>query len=129
MSGSRRFGPAMLAAAAFSLGSFLMGVGAIAAKQGPATKSVSGAGISLTSSTLSLPEEKAAFPQGPAGELITNNCSACHSAEMILNQPSLGADKWKAVIDKMRGTYHAQIAPGDDAALVAALTGLQAPRP
>ena len=121
--------PAMLAAAALALGGFLMGVGAIAAKHGPAPKSVSGGGVTLTSSTLSLPEEKVVFPQGPAGELITNNCSACHSAEMILNQPLLGADKWKAVIDKMRGTYHAQIAPGDDAALVAALTGLQAPRP
>lgn len=115
--------PAMLAVAAFALGA-----AAIAAKRGPAPKSVSGGGVTLTSSTLSLPEEKAAFPEGPAGELITNNCSACHSAEMILNQPLLGPDKWKAAIDKMRGTYHAQIAPEDDAALVAALTGLQAPR-
>jgi hypothetical protein len=41
----------------------------------------------------------------------------------------LGADKWKAEIDKMRGTYHAQIAPEDDAALVAALSGLKVPRP
>jgi len=123
MSGSRHFGPAMLAVAALSLGS-----AAIAARQGHAAKSVSGGGITLTSSTLSLPEEKSAFPEGAAGELITNNCTACHSAEMILNQPLLGADKWKAAIDKMRGTYHAQIAPEDDAALVAALTGLQAPR-
>ena len=115
--------PAMLAVAAFALAGT-----ATAAKQGPVAKSVSGAGITLTSSTLNLPEEKAAFPEGAAGELITNNCSACHSAEMILNQPLLGQEKWKAVIEKMRGTYHAQIAPGDDAALVAALTGLQAPR-
>ena len=115
--------PAMLAVAAFALAGT-----ATAAKQGPATKSISGGGVTLTSSTLSLPEEKAALPEGAAGELITNNCSACHSAEMILNQPSLGPEKWKAVIEKMRGTYHAQIAPADDAALVAALTGLQAPR-
>ncbi|MEO8374141.1 MAG: cytochrome C nitrite reductase [Sphingomonas bacterium] len=115
---------AMLAVAAFALG----GV-AIAAKHGPAARSVSAGGVTLTSSTLSLPEEKAALPQGPAGELITNACSACHSAEMILNQPLLGADKWKAEIDKMRGTYHAQIDPRDEAALVAALTGLQAARP
>ena len=123
MSGSQRLGPAMLAIAAFSLGG-----AAIAARQVPLAKSVSGGGVTLTSSTLSLPEEKSAFPEGAAGELITNNCTACHSAEMILNQPLLGADKWKAAIDKMRGTYHAQIAPEDDAALVAALTALQAPR-
>jgi len=124
MSGARRFGPAMLAVAAFALGG-----AALAAQRGPAAKSVSGGGITLTSATLSLPEEKAAFPQGAAGALITNNCTACHSAEMVLNQPLLSADKWKAEIDKMRGTYHAQIAPEDDAALVAALTGLQAARP
>ena len=119
-----RFGLAMLIMAAVSLGG-----AAIAARHTPAAKSVSGGGVTLTSSTLSLPEEKAAFPEGAAGELITNNCTACHSAEMILTQPLLGADKWKAEIEKMRGTYRAQIAPGDDAALVAALTGLQAPRP
>ncbi len=124
MSGSRRLGPAMLAVAALSLGG-----AAIAARHAPPARSVSGGGVTLTSSTLSLPEEKLAFPEGAAGELITNNCTACHSAEMILNQPLLGADKWKAEIDKMRGTYHAQIAPGDDAALVAALTGLQTPQP
>ena len=123
MSGARHLGPAMLAIAALSLAG-----AAIAARQGPAAKSVSGGGITLTSSTLSLPEEKSAFPEGAAGELITNNCAACHSAEMILNQPLLGADKWKAEIDKMRGTYHAQIAPEDDDALVAALAGLQAAR-
>ncbi|MEO6215333.1 MAG: cytochrome C nitrite reductase [Sphingomonas sp.] len=119
-----RHAPVMLAATAFALAGT-----AIAAKQGPATKSVSGGGVTLTSSTLSLPEEKPAFPEGAAGELIANNCSACHSAEMVLNQPLLGPEKWKAMIEKMRGTYHAQIAPGDDAALLAALTGLQAPRP
>jgi len=106
-----------------------LGCSASAPQRGPAARSASGGGITLTSATLSLPEERAAFPAGAAGELITNNCTACHSAEMILNQPLLGADKWKAEIDKMRGTYHAQIAPEDDAALVAALTGLQAARP
>jgi len=123
MSGFHR-GPAILAIAALALSG-----AALAANQGPAGTSVSGGGVTLTSSTLGLPEEKTAFPEGSAGELITNNCTACHSAEMILNQPVLGADRWKAEIDKMRGTYHAQIAPGDDAALVAALTALQAPRP
>jgi hypothetical protein len=114
-----------------ALAALCVGGTALAARHAatPAPKSVSGGGITLRSDTLTLPEEKAAFPEGAAGELVTNNCTACHSAEMILNQPRLGADKWKAEIDKMRGTYHAQIAPEDDAALVVALTGLQTPRP
>lgn len=126
MISTRRLGHALLAVAGMSLGA-----AAIAARHAatPAPKSVSGGGVTLKSDTLTLPEEKAAFPEGAAGELIINNCTACHSAEMILNQPLLGADKWKAEIDKMRGAYHAQIAPEDDAALVAALTGLQTPRP
>ena len=74
-----------------------------------------------------MPEDKAVFPAGAAGELITQHCTACHSPEMILNQPVLGAEKWKATVEKMRTAYHAPIAPADDPALIAALTALQSP--
>jgi hypothetical protein len=90
--------------------------------------SVAAAGITLTSQTLALPEEKIAFAPGSDGELLTVNCTACHSPEMILNQPRLAADKWQATIDKMRKAYHATIAPGDDARLIAALTALPTQR-
>ena len=89
---------------------------------------VAAAGVTLSSRTLTLPDEKVAFPAGPEGELLTVNCTACHSPEMILNQPRLAADKWQATIDKMRKAYHAAIAPGDDAKIIAALTALPAQR-
>lgn len=87
---------------------------------------VSAGGITLASQTLALPEETIAFPVGADGELLALNCTACHSPELILVQPPLGADKWQAEIDKMRKAYHATIDANDDAALVAALGRLQA---
>src|SRR3569623_1949926 len=86
--------------------------------------SVAAAGVTLTSQQLTLPEEKAAFPAGAQGTLLTNNCTGCHSPEMILTQPVFGADKWQATVDKMRKAYHAPVAPADDAKIVAALLAL-----
>ena len=112
-------------ALAFAAALIACGGAALARQKGPA--SMSRAGITLTSATLAVPDDPPGFPEGPAGELVTNNCTACHSAEMILNQPPLGA-KWQATIEKMRTVYHASIAPADDAALVAALTSLETAR-
>lgn len=89
--------------------------------------SVTAGGTTLVSDSIILPDEKTVFPAGAAGELITQHCTACHSPEMILNQPVLGAEKWKATVEKMRAAYHAPIAPADDAAIIAALTALQSP--
>jgi hypothetical protein len=89
--------------------------------------SVTAGGTTLVSDSIILPDEKAVFPTGASGELITQHCTACHSPEMILNQPVLGAEKWKATVEKMRAAYHAPIAPADDPAIIAALTALQSP--
>lgn len=74
---------------------------------------------------VSLPDEPAAPWTGESGALIERNCVACHSQEMIANQPPLGAEKWAATIEKMRTVYKAQIAESDVAALVTALTAAQ----
>lgn len=87
--------------------------------------SVTVAGTTLASQTLTLPEDKATFPAGPDAALLTVNCTACHSPEMILVQPPLGTDKWQGEVDKMRKAYHATIDPKDDAKIVAALVRLQ----
>lgn len=74
---------------------------------------------------ISLPDEPAAPWSSP---VIEANCAACHSPEMIANQPPLDAKKWQATIDKMRDVYKAPVAKADDAALVAALMGTQQAR-
>lgn len=91
-----------------------------------AQPSVSGGGVTLVSDSITLPDETAALPATPGSDLITANCTACHSPEMILAQPALNAEKWQATIDKMRGVYKAPITPADDKALIAALTALPA---
>lgn len=78
-----------------------------------------------TTVSVSLPDEPAVPWTGEGGALIARSCLACHSPEMIANQPPLDAKKWQATIDKMRSVYKAQIEPSDDAALVAALQDAQ----
>ena len=60
--------------------------------------------------------------------LVAGRCTACHSGEMIANQPALSADQWAATVKKMRDVYHAPLEPADDAAVVAALTGMRVAR-
>lgn len=84
--------------------------------------------IPLASQSITLPGETVTLPA--RAEIVTINCAACHSAEMILTQPRLMPDQWQAEIAKMRGVYKATIDPRDDAKIVAALRDLQsAPQP
>ncbi len=84
--------------------------------------------FALKSATLTLPEERPVLPATANGALLTQNCTGCHSAEMLASQPPLDAAKWQSEIDKMRKVFHAPIAESDDPALVAALLDLQAAR-
>ncbi len=79
--------------------------------------------------TVAMPAEPATPWTGKAGAVIERNCIACHSPEMIANQPPLDAAKWQATIDKMRTLYKAEIPTTEDAALVAALIQVQAEQP
>lgn len=76
--------------------------------------------ITLTSQTIALPAETATLP----AEILTVNCAACHSPEMILTQPKLKPEQWQAEVTKMRGAYKASIDEKDDAKIVAALLEL-----
>lgn len=78
---------------------------------------------------VSLPEEPAAPWTGDQAAVIDRNCVACHSPEMIANQPPLAPEKWQATIDKMRTVYAARIDKADDAALIDALVAVQARKP
>lgn len=79
--------------------------------------------------SITLPAETAALPATPAGELITQRCTACHSADMIARQPPMSAEKWQATVSKMREAYHAPITPTDEPAIVAALVTLRGAAP
>jgi len=55
---------------------------------------------------------------GPGSDAANNNCLACHSADMVLNQPALSRTQWRTEVEKMRTAYKAPIDPKDEDAIV-----------
>ena len=74
---------------------------------------------------IDLPDSDRMFPDGPGADAINNNCLACHSAGMVLNQPALSKQAWTAEVHKMINNYKAPIAPEDIDPIVGYLTTLK----
>lgn len=85
---------------------------------------ISEGGASLKSTSITLPTDEPVLPGGAASDIVANNCTACHSSEMILMQPPLDAKTWGSEIAKMRTAYKAPLDAKDDAAIVKALLTL-----
>ena len=79
----------------------------------------------FASQSITLPAEQAKLPDTPAGQLVSERCLACHSADQITRQPKLKPEQWAATVKKMREVYKAPLAETDDAQTVAALVALQ----
>ena len=79
----------------------------------------------LKSVKIELPDSDRMFPDGPGSDTINNNCLACHSAGMVLNQPALSKQAWAAEVNKMINNYKAPVAPEDVGPIVEYLTGLK----
>jgi hypothetical protein len=73
---------------------------------------------------IDLPDSDRMF-SGPGSEAINNNCLACHSAGMVLNQPELSKQAWAAEVSKMINAYKAPVAPEDVGAIVEYLAGVK----
>jgi len=78
------------------------------------------AAAAMQASGYSLPDDDVQF-SGPDADLLNGNCTACHSAEMVLLQPKMTAEQWGHSVAKMRTVYKAPISDEDAAALPAAL--------
>jgi hypothetical protein len=74
--------------------------------------------LSLKSVNVDLPPGDDTFPNGPGADPINNNCLACHSADMVLNQPALPKAQWETEVDKMITAYKAPIDPKDVGAIL-----------
>jgi len=81
--------------------------------------------LSLKSVSVDLPPGDDMFPDGPGADAINNNCLACHSADMVLNQPALPMTQWHAEVDKMRTAYKAPIDPKDVDAILEYLVSVK----
>jgi hypothetical protein len=71
-----------------------------------------------------LPDRGTMF-SGPGSDAVNNNCLACHSAGMILNQPTLPRAVWQAEVNKMIHVFKAPIAEQDVPAIVDYLTRIK----
>jgi hypothetical protein len=96
-----------------------LSVAAAYAQQAGAPSTVTAAGITLQSVTIELPSSDRLFPGDASAEAINNNCLACHSAGMVLNQPNLARAAWQAEVEKMRAQYKAPVDPADVPGIVA----------
>jgi cytochrome c5 len=82
----------------------------------------------LKSVNVDLPTGDRMFPDRPGADTVNNNCLACHSAGMVLNQPALSKAQWRAEVEKMRNAYKAPIDASDVDTIVDYLVGLAAAR-
>ena len=89
---------------------------------GSATEKLTG----FKSETVELPFGDRNF-SGPNADAINNNCLSCHSAGMVLNQPTMPRAMWQAEVDKMRAVYKAPIAAEDVIPIVDYLAQLKGP--
>lgn len=59
----------------------------------------------------------------PGGEVVENNCAACHSLDYpVMNSPFLDEKGWTAEVTKMVKVYGADISEDDQKAIIAYLT-------
>lgn len=72
----------------------------------------------IKSMTVDLPAGDSLFPGGASADAINQNCLACHSADMVLNQPALPRATWEAEVHKMINTYKAPVDNADVAPIV-----------
>ncbi|MFZ1426311.1 MAG: cytochrome c [Geminicoccaceae bacterium] len=83
---------------------------------------LAGAGAAWSAArSYELPEETAAFAEGPNVDAALENCTGCHSADYIITQPRDLPDPrafWTAEVTKMQHAYAAPIADADVPAIV-----------
>ena len=85
--------------------------------------------FAFTNTSIVLPQDKTELPPGPNVELATATCLACHSADMITNQPRMTRAQWTANVEKMVKVYKANIEAKDVPPIVDYLVAMQATLP
>lgn len=74
--------------------------------------------FALRSVSVDLPASTVTFSGGAAADAINANCLSCHSAGMVLTQPTLPGAAWQGIVEKMMHAYKAPVPPKDEAAIV-----------
>jgi cytochrome c5 len=84
--------------------------------------------IVLKSVEVTFPQSDRGLPEAPGRDVVQSNCFTCHSAGMILTQPTLPKAAWEAEVAKMRNVYKAQVDDKDVPAIVDYLTAVKGPK-
>ena len=71
----------------------------------------------LRSVSVDLPSNDVAFP-GANAQAVNDSCLACHSAGMVLTQPSLSKATWGDIVEKMIHVYRAPIDQAQAGAII-----------
>jgi cytochrome c5 len=74
--------------------------------------------------SVQLPTSVTLFPAGTGADIANSQCLMCHSAGMVLRQPTQTQEQWKATINKMRSAYGAPLPAEQVDALAAYLSRL-----
>ena len=82
----------------------------------------------LKSVDVTLPESTRTLPDGPGVDVVHDNCLACHSAGMILAQPTMPKAAWEAEVNKMRNVFKAPVDARDVPAIVDYLMAIKGPK-
>jgi hypothetical protein len=82
--------------------------------------------FAFANTSITLPDDSVTLPPGPNVELATAACLACHSADMITNQPRMTDKQWTANVEKMVKVYKANIDAKDVPQIVDYLVAMQA---
>jgi cytochrome c5 len=72
-----------------------------------------------------LPTSDRMFPDGPGSDVVNSYCLVCHSAAMVLSQPTMTRSAWEAEVQKMRTAYKAPIPEEQIQTIVLYLAALQ----
>ncbi|MEX3959618.1 cytochrome c [Trinickia sp. EG282A] len=89
-----------------ALSAAMGGTTSIAANTGQPTANAVMRAVEVT-----LPAGASTFPPGQGADLANEQCAMCHSVDMVMRQPPLSFDTWKAEVAKMRTVYGAPLAP------------------
>ena len=96
----------------------ILAAASLLAALGQAAPAGAEAPMTFRSEKVELPAGDRAFPGGDNATAINNNCVTCHSAGMVLNQPSLTKGEWAGEVHKMANVYKAPVSPEDQAAII-----------
>ena len=94
---------------------------------GVLASALGGAAPGFKSLHMEFPPDAASFPDGPNVKVVNQDCLACHSADMVLDQPLLPRATWAAEVAKMRATYKAPLKDEDIPLIVDYLAATHAP--